>query len=94
MVIYEIIWPAGRVEHIARHNVTPTEFEEVCFGRALVLHARSEGINPVYHALGQTVTGRQLLCVVIGFPDGKGYPVTARPMTAKESQRFQSWRDK
>ncbi|MEI8078771.1 MAG: hypothetical protein WCH61_03970 [bacterium] len=94
MVIYEIIGPVGRVEHIARHNVTPNEFEEVCFGHALVLRARAEGINPVYHALGQTVTGRQLLCVIIGCPDGKGYPVTARPMTAKESQRFQRWRNK
>jgi hypothetical protein len=33
--------------HIARHNVLPEEFEEVCFGDALVLRAKSTGKNPV-----------------------------------------------
>jgi uncharacterized DUF497 family protein len=60
----------------------------------LVLQARSEGKNPVYHLLGQTEAGRYLFCVVIQFPDGKGYPVTARPMTDRERQRYQQWRNR
>lgn len=72
---------------MARHGVTPEEVEEVCFGRALVQRAKSEGENPVYYVLGQTDAGRYLFAVVISFPDGKGYTVTARPMTDKEERR-------
>ena len=42
--------------------------------------------TPVYYVLGQTSSGRHLLCVVIQFPNGKGFPVTARPMTRKEQR--------
>jgi uncharacterized DUF497 family protein len=92
MKIRDLVWPKERVEHIARHGVSPDEFEEVCFGRSLVLRARSEGENPVYYILGQTQNGRYLFCVVIHFPDGNGFPVTARDMTAKEKRRFRQWK--
>ena len=88
MTINEFIWPEERIEHIAEHGVTPEEVEEACFEKALVLRAKSEGENPVYYVLGQTDAGRYLFCVVIRFPDGKGYPVTAREMTAKEKRRY------
>jgi uncharacterized DUF497 family protein len=94
MTIEELLWPEERVEHIARHGVRPDEVEQVCFGKSLVLRAKAEGKNPVYYVLGQTDTGRYLLCVVIRFPDGKGYPVTARPMTAKEKRRYRNWKDR
>ena len=90
--IGELIWPEDRVDHIAKHGVEPQEVEEVCFGQALVLHGKSAGTNPVYYVLGQTAAGRYLFCVVIRFPDGKGYPVTVRAMTAKEKQRFKQWK--
>ena len=92
MKIHELIWPEDRIEHIARHGVRPEEVEEVCFGRSLVLRAKAEGENPVYYVLGQTAAGRYLFCVVIQFPDGKGYPITARPMTDKEKRRYWRWR--
>lgn len=91
MTIHEIIWPADRVEHIGRHGISPMEFEEVCFGRPLVLRAKTEGKSPVYHVLGRTVAGELLLCIVIGFADGRGYPVTARPMKPNEKRRYQRW---
>jgi uncharacterized DUF497 family protein len=94
MKIRELIWPAEREEHIARHGVEPFEVEEVCFGRPLILRAKSSGENPAYYALGQTAAGRYLFCVVLQFPDGKGYPVTARPMTQAERQRFNQWRSR
>jgi hypothetical protein len=72
--------------------VQPEEFEEVCFGSPLVLRARSEGRNPVYYVLGETAAGRQLFCVVIAFPDGKGYPITAREMSASEKERYANWK--
>ena len=92
MRIVRLIWPDDRIEHIARHGVTTAEVEEVCFGRPLVLRARSQGENPVYYCLGQTAAGRFLFCVVIEFPDGNGYPVTARQMTPKEKRRYQKWK--
>lgn len=92
MTIHDFLWPEDRIEHIARHGVEPTEVEQVCFGQSLVRRAKSEGDNPVYYVLGQTEAGRYLLCVVIRFPDGKGYPVTAGEMTANEKHRFRQWK--
>lgn len=88
MTIEEFIWPKERIDHIAGHGVTPEEVEEVCFGKPVVYRAKSEGKNAVYYVLGQTDAGRYLFCVVIQFPDGKGYPVTARNMTVKEKRRY------
>ncbi|MBI3960132.1 MAG: hypothetical protein HY328_15065 [Chloroflexi bacterium] len=92
MNFYTIIWPEDRVDHIARHNVTPDEFDEVCFGQSLALRVKAYGANPVFQVLGQTESGYYLFCVVIAMPDGTGYPVTARPMTLKEVRRYKQWR--
>ena len=94
MRINELLWPRDRIEHIARHAVTPDEVEEVCFGQSLVLRAKSHCENPVYYVLGQTDAGRDLFSVIVQFPDGRGYPVTARTMTEKEERRFKQWRAK
>ena len=88
MTIQKLIWPHDRVEHVAAHGIRPHEVEEVCFGDPFVLRGKAEGTNPVYYVLGQTNAGRYLFCVVIQFPDGKGYPVTARTMTNNEQRRF------
>lgn len=92
MPISEFIWTLERVEHIARHGVIPEEFEDACRGVALILRTKAKGKSPVYHVLGQTLAGRYLLCVVIHFPDGRGYPVTARPMNPREKRRYQQWK--
>jgi len=92
MRVGELIWAEDRVAHIAEHGVQPHEVEEICFGHPLVLHGKSGGKNPVYYVLGQTAGGRYLFCVVVALPDSKGYPVTARPMTAKEERRFKQWK--
>ncbi len=94
MRIDEFVWPNDRIEHIARHGVAPEEVEEACFGKAFVRRVKSEGQNPVYYVLGQTESGRYLFCVVIRFPDGIGYPVTARDMTDKEKRRYRKWKNR
>jgi hypothetical protein len=94
MPVARLLWPADRVDHIARHGVTPDEVENVCFGQPWVRRGRRGGKNPVYYVLGQTGAGRYLFCVVIAFPDGNGYPVTAREMTAREKRRYRQWRDR
>lgn len=88
MRIRELIWPQDRVEHIAAHGVSPDDVEQVCFGDPLVLRGKTEGEKPVYYVLGQTAAGRYLFCVLIQFPDSRGYPVTARAMTESEQRRF------
>ena len=92
MVISELLWGDDRVAHIAKHRIAAEEFEEVCFGASLVLRSKAEGPNPVYQVLGRTDAGRYLLCVLVSFPDGRGYPVTAREMTAAEKQRYSRWK--
>lgn len=92
MTINEFIWPQDRIEHISKHGVEPNEVEEVCFGKAFVQRAKSLGSNPVFYVLGQTLVGRHLFCVVIQFPDGKGFPVTARPMTGREKRQYNRWK--
>ena len=92
MPIEELLWDDWNSEPVARHRVFPEEVEQVCFSRSLVQRAKSEGENPVYYVLGQTDAGRYLFCVVIQFTDGKGFPVTARPMTPTERQRFRQWK--
>ena len=94
MPVSEFVWPQDRIDHIGRHGVQPEEVEEACFGPALVLSAESKGKNPVYHVLGETEAGRYLLCVVIQFPGGRGYPVTARDMTDKEKSRYREWKQR
>jgi len=89
--IREFVWPKDRVDHIAGHGITPEEVEETCFGKPFVQRAKSQGQSPVYYVLGQAASGRYLFCVVIQFPDGKGYPVTARPMTDKQRRRYKQW---
>ena len=92
MRIKRLHWKQSQIEHIARHNVTPEEVEEVCFGNPFVQRTKSRGDNPVYYVLGQTHAGRYLFVVIIQFPDGKGYPVTARPMSDKEERRYRQRR--
>jgi uncharacterized DUF497 family protein len=92
MRIFEIIWPKDRIDHIGFHGINPQEVEEVCFRKSLVLRTKQQGLNPVYYVLGQTSQGRYLLCIIIQFPEGKGYPVTAREMTEGEKTRFKKWR--
>ena len=92
MIINDFIWPQDRVEHIGKHGVEPNEVEEVCFGQSLVRRTKSSGKNPVYYVLGETSVGRHLFCVVIQFPDGKGFPITAREMTDREKKRYNRWK--
>ena len=57
-------------------------------------HAACQGnrTEPVYYVLGETDAGRALFCVIIEFPGGRGYPVTARDMTTKERRRYAAWK--
>lgn len=75
--------------------MTPQEVEEVCFeGRPRVLRTKSQGEHPAYYVQGQTRAGRHLFCVVLAFPDGNGFPVTARDMTEREKRAYRQWKNR
>ena len=93
-MIYSLVWNNKNLEHIASHDVSPEEVEEICMGNPLILTAPSKGKNPVYYILGQTQSGRYLFSVVIYFGKGKGYAVTARNIPDNERRRFSKWTQK
>ena len=83
--VRHLIWDTWNVAHIAHHNVTPDEVEEVCHGNPL----SEQGYDKRLLLIGPTAVGRMLGVVLA--PEGKGiyYPVTARPASRKEHQKYQ-----
>ncbi len=73
MPYYFFLWTPEIIEHLAEHDVTPEEFEEVVSNPESEDVSRSTG-NPL--AFGATSTGRYLCCVFKRFDD------TIEPVTA------------
>ena len=82
LVIRRLIWDPWNVAHIARHEVTPEEAEEVCHGKPLV-QVGKQGRLLVF---GPTLSGRMLTVVLDpeSADEGIYYPVTARPSSRRE----------
>src|SRR5688500_12083650 len=76
MRIDAFVWPEDRVEHIARHGVTPEEGEEVCFGKPLgatrEIRRRESGIL----CTGPIRSGSPLVL--------RGYPVSRRQWISRD----------
>lgn len=86
--IRRLIWDSWNVAHIARHQVTPEEVDDVCRGDPVVQQG-SKGRSLVF---GPTRSGRMLTVVLD--PEGEGvyYPVTARPASRRERAIYQQER--
>ena len=82
LVVRRLIWDPWNIAHIARHEVTPEEVEEVCHGNPVV-QAGKQGCSPLF---GPTGSGRMLTVVIDHEPGGMGVycPVTARPASRRE----------
>ena len=82
--IRRLIWDPANVAHIARHQVTPDEVEQVCHGE----YASSQTYAGRLRIVGPTAR-RRMLTVILA-PKGRSafYPVTARPASRKERQRY------
>jgi len=82
--IYELIIEPGREEHIARHQVSVAEVEEVIFSAPFIRKARQGR----YHIIGQTEAGRYLTIFVA--PRGRGVYglVTARDAGDAERRAY------
>ena len=95
MRIQSIPWPPDRIEHIARHNVTPDEVDEAAFDD---LHAIVEALGKsesdrkkrIYRLLGRTQEGRYMVFIFIYEGRGTVYPVTARDMTSEERRYYRA----
>ena len=74
MPVYFFIWNDEIEEHLARHGVTPDEFEEVVCDPHEVDQSHSSG-RPI--AFGETSTGKYLACVYELLDDMTVLPVTA-----------------
>jgi len=68
------VWTPEIISHLAEHDVTPEEFEEVVSNPDFEDVSRSTG-NPL--AMGSTSTGRSLCCVFKRLDDDVIQPVTA-----------------
>jgi uncharacterized protein len=85
MRIENLIWEGdGNVLHIARHNVTPEEVEEVCFGTYIY---RRE-FPQKYVLSGQSSSGRYLNVVIERIGKGSYRPVTAFEMNEGDKRTY------
>ncbi len=89
MRINDLLWDDYRVEHIARHQVTPDEVWEACTDPLHLAHREGESRYRLY---GQTVEGRYLFVVLEHVEGALFKPITARDMTEGEKRNFRRWR--
>lgn len=81
----EIRWTDKSEDHIAAHNVTPDETEQVLYTHPRLVLKGRKGTEYLF---GTTDAGRYLLVVLTESTDGLAYVVTARDMTDAERQAF------
>lgn len=84
--ILRLIWDEWNVRHIARHNVTLDEVEEVCHGDPFP----EKGKKGRVRITGSTISGRMLAIILDPEKEpGVYYPVTARQASRKERRTYQ-----
>ena len=84
IVIRRLIWDSWNITHIARHDVTPDEVEDVCHGEFMTSQTYKGRIRVV----GPTSTGRMLAIILAPRERGAYYVVTAHNANAGEQQRY------
>ena len=84
MVISGFDWDDDNILHIARHQFSPEEVEEVFAGDHKVRRARQK----LYIALGETLDGRLAFVVFRRLTGGLVRVITARDMDDAERRLF------
>ncbi len=83
--ILNLIWNSWNIDHIARHEVTPEEVEEVCFGD----HVFQDGKSGRLLVFGPTRKERMLTVVLaLTATAGVYHVVTARPASRPERRVY------
>ena len=85
MEITEFEWDENNIEHIARHNVSPDEIEDVAFNDEPWIKKGREGTR---YMLGYTVAGRYLFVVYVFKSKGIGRVITAIDMDEKTRKLY------
>lgn len=86
-------WSNYRIQHIAKHNITPEEVEEAIFEdkhRILRKGASSKDYSgkQFYYAFGSTGEGRLLSIVLLHIGKATYIPITARDMDSAERKYY------
>ncbi len=88
VVVRRLVWDAWNVPHIARHQVTPSEVEEVHKQKHLTRPSKKNRLA----ITGPTFADR-ILTIIIAPKEEAGvfFPVTARPASPKERRLYQEF---
>jgi len=85
MKIDSLQWDDANIEHIGlKHNVSPEEVEDVCFG----IHLSRAESRRRYILAGQTARGRYLYVVLERIRGMTFRPITAFEMNDEHKHRF------
>lgn len=90
-IIEDIIWLDNIVEKLAwKHNVLPSEVEEVLRGNCKVFRKQKGKVEgeDLYNAIGRTEAGRYLSVFFIKKLGNRALIVTAREMNRRERNRY------
>lgn len=83
--VEHLVWDNWNKAHIARHDVTPDEVEEVCHSKYVVF----DGHKGRFIIVGLTHAGRTVAVILDPEPEeGVYYPVTARSADRKERRLY------
>lgn len=86
MLITELEWDENNIEHIARHQVTPEDVEEVAFDdEPYIRKVKKSAINEM---LGQTASGRYLKIIYVIKGNQRSKIITARDMNDWERKYY------
>ncbi len=85
IVVKRLVWEKINIDHIARHEVTPKEVEEVCHSKYVALDAH----HGRFMIVGPTKAKRILAVIIDPEPEsGVYYPVTAKNANKREQQKY------
>jgi uncharacterized DUF497 family protein len=85
MEITEFEWDDDNVGHVARHNVSPDEIEDVAFDDEPWV---KKGRGVTRYMLGYTVAGRYLFVVYVLKGKGRARVITAMDMDEKTRRLY------
>lgn len=86
LVIHQLFWDDWNTAHIARHDVTREEIDEICHGEPLV----QQGKKGRLAVSGKTAAGRFLVVILDPKSEpGVYYPVTAYPASGRYRRMYE-----
>jgi len=84
MTISRLDWNEERREHIAKHNVSVEEVEDIVYGKHYAVKTRQGR----YRLIGQTMNGRYLVVILEPTLYDWFDPITARDATKNEKRLY------